>query len=310
MKPDPNIHALRSWLAWGIWGLLALSAVAELPAAELRTVTDLAGRTMQVPRDPKRVVALAPSLTEIVFALGREDRLVGVTLFSDYPEAARDLPKVGSYVRLDLERIVALRPDLCLAIRDGNPKAVVDHLEAMRIPVYAADPRDLGSVMETITALGDLLGVADTARRMNADTRRRILAVERRVARADHRPRVFFQIGLAPIVSAGSGTFIHQLIERAGGINVAAGPAPYPRFSIEEVIGLAPEVIIITSMAREGLFEQVREQWRGWPQLPAAAADRIYISDSNLLDRPSPRLVAGLEHLARLIHPCLFEVRP
>ena len=279
-------------------------------AAENRTVTDLAGRTMQVPRDPQRVVALAPSLTEIVFALGEEGRLVGVTLFSDYPEAARKLPKVGSYVQLDLERIVALRPDLCLAIRDGNPKAVVDHLEAMQVPVYAADPRDLGSVMETIAALGDLLGAREAAARINADTRRRIAAVQRRVARADHRPRVFFQIGLAPIVSAGSGTFIHELIVRAGGINVAAGPAPYPRFSTEQVIGLAPEIIIITSMAREGLFEQVRDEWRRWPQMPAAADDRIYISESNLLDRPSPRLVAGLEHLARLIHPALSEERP
>jgi iron complex transport system substrate-binding protein len=290
--------------------LAVLLSAATAGGSETRVVTDLAGRTMRVPKAPRRVVALAPSLTEIVFALGCQDRLVGVSQFSDFPEAARLLPKVGSYVQLDLERIVAQRPDLCLAVRDGNPKAVVDHLEAMGIPVFAADPRDLGSVMETIAALGDLLGVPDVAERINADTRRRIRAVEERVARAGHRPRVFFQIGLAPIVSAGNGTFINELIVRAGGINLAAGPAPYPRFSREQVIGLAPEVIIITSMAREGLFEQVRDEWRCWPQMPAAANDRIYISESNLLDRPSPRLVDGLEYLARLIHPSLFREGP
>ncbi len=279
-------------------------------AARTRTVTDLAGRTMQVPVDPRRVVALAPSLTEIVYALGRQDRLVGVSRFSDYPEAARDLPKVGSYVHLDLERIVALQPDLCLAIRDGNPKAVVDRLEAMGIAVYAADPRDLGSVMEAIAALGELLGAPDAAARRVAEMRRRIGAVEARASGAGHRPRVFFQIGLSPIVSAGSPTFIHELIQRAGGTNAAAGPTPYPRFSVEQVIALAPEVIIITSMDREGLFETVRAQWRRWPQMPAAAHDRIHIVDSNCLDRPSPRLVDGLEQLARLIHPDLFGGAP
>ncbi len=299
----------HKWLGGAVLLVLFLSSAAAGAAGD-RVVTDLAGRTMRVPQDPQRVVALAPSLTEIVFALGRQDRLVGVTRFSDFPQAARLLPKVGSYVKLDLERIVALRPDLCLAVRDGNPKAVVDHLETMGIPVYAADPRDLGSVMETITALGDLLGVPDAAERINADTRRRIRAVEDRVAQAGPRPGVFFQIGLAPIVSAGSGTFINELIVRAGGINLAAGPVPYPRFSREQVIGLAPEVIIITSMARQGLFEQVRDEWRRWPQMPAAAKDRIYISESNLLDRPSPRLVDGLEYLARLIHPALFQERP
>ena len=299
------------WLRFGIGAaLLALLVSAGPCPAAMRTVTDLAGRTVVVPADPQRVVALAPSLTEIVFALGQARRLVGVTRFADYPAAARDLPRVGSYVQLDLERIVVLRPDLCLAIRDGNPKAVVDRIEEMGIPVWAADPRDLSSVMDTIAAVGDLLGAGAAAARLGADMHRRIGAVDARVATAAQRPRVFFQIGLAPIVSAGSRTFIHELIERAGGANAAAGPTPYPRFSPEQVIALAPDIIIITSMARQGLFEQVRAEWRRWPQMPAAANDRIYISESNLFDRPSPRLVDGLEHLARLIHPRLFGDAP
>lgn len=298
----------RRWLAVACF--LCTLLLAATAAGQTRRVTDLAGRTMEVPVDPRRVVAMAPSATEIVFAIGRQDRLVGVSRFSDTPEAARALPKVGSYVQLDLERIVALKPDLCLAIRDGNPKAVVDRLEGMRIPVYAVDPRDLASVMETVAALGDLLDAREAAGRLVDDMQRRIAAVDRRVARASHRPRVFLQIGMAPIVSAGSGAFLHELITRAGGVNAAAGPTVYPRFSQEQVIALAPEVIIITSMNREGLFQQAMAEWRRWPQMPAVANNRIHIVDSNCLDRPSPRLVEGLEQLARLIQPNLFEAAP
>lgn len=299
----------KRWLTLGcLLSMVLLTATTA--AGQTRRVTDLAGRSMQVPVDPQRVVALAPSVTEIVFAIDRQDRLVGVSRFSDTPEAACSLPKVGSYVHLDLERIVALKPDLCIAIRDGNPRAVVDRLEGMQIPVYAVDPRDLGSVMKTIAALGDLLDSREAAQRLVDDMQRRITAVDRRVARASHRPRVFLQIGMTPIVSAGSGTFLHELITRAGGVNAAAGPTAYPRFSQEQVIALAPEVLVITSMNREGLFQQALAEWRRWPQMPAVADNRIHIVDSNCLDRPSPRLVEGLEQLARLIHPNLFEAAP
>ncbi|RLB96481.1 MAG: cobalamin-binding protein, partial [Deltaproteobacteria bacterium] len=182
------IHNLRLTL---IFFLPTVLLAAVTAAGQTRRVTDLAGRTMQVPVDPQRVVSMAPSATEIVFAIGRQDRLVGVSRFSDTPAATRSLPKVGSYVHLDLERIVALKPDLCLAIRDGNPKVVVDRLEAMQIPVYAVDPRDLESVMETIAALGDLLNAREAAQRLVDDMQQRIAAVDRRVARASHRPRVF-----------------------------------------------------------------------------------------------------------------------
>ena len=273
-------------------------------------VTDLLGRRVQVPEDPRRVVALAPNITEIVYALGQERRLAGVTRFSDFPSAAAGLPRVGSYVQLDLERIVSLRPDLCIAIKDGNPKAVIDRLAAFDIPVYAADPRDLESVMTTILEVGRLLQATTEADRLVATMRQRVERVTSLVAGTTHRPRVFFQIGIAPIVSVGTRTFIHQLIVRAGGLNLAAGEHPYPRFSREQVLGLAPEVLIVTSMARGAIFEQVRQEWERWPQMPAVRDGRIFLQESNLFDRPSPRLVDGLELLVRMIHPELFEVQP
>lgn len=127
------------------------------------------------------------------------------------------------------------------------------------------------------------------------------------VANASHRPRVFFQIGLTPIVAVGTRTFIHELIVLAGGENLSEGPVPYPRFSREQVLALSPEIFIITSMARGASFERVKAEWSKWPDLPAVRNNRILLVDSNLFDRPSPRLVDGLELLLKLIHPELFE---
>jgi iron complex transport system substrate-binding protein len=275
-----------------------------------REITDPVGRSLRVPTDPCRVVALAPSVTEIIFGLNQQHRLVGVTRFSDYPPEARNLPKVGSYVYLDIERIAALRPDLCIGIKDGNPIAVVEQLEALDIPVFAVDPIDLATVMQSVLAIGELMSAQTESRRIVADMKTRIDQVAARTGGLTNKPRVFFQIGVSPIVSVGSNTFIDGLIALAGGTNVAAGAAPYPRFSIEQVIALAPEVIIISSMDRTAIFEQVREQWRQWPSIPAVRNNSVFIAPTNVFDRPTPRLVDGLELLARFIHPHLNEVQP
>jgi iron complex transport system substrate-binding protein len=276
-------------------------------SADTLAVTDLLGRSVVIPVHPMRIISLAPNITEIVFALGEGSRLVGVTTYSNYPADAGHIPKVGSYVRLDIERIVSLSPDLCLAIKDGNPKEAVTRLESLGIPVYAVDPRNLESVMETLIRIGHLLGADGKARLIVKDMCDRIRRIGDGVQQTDDRPRVFFQIGVSPIVSVGSQTFIHRLIEQAGGRNVAEGPIPYPRFSKEQVLDLSPEVIIITSMARAADFDQLKAEWRQWTDMPAVRNKRIFIQESDLFDRPSPRLVDALEVLARLIHPELFE---
>jgi iron complex transport system substrate-binding protein len=171
------------------------------------------------------------------------------------------------------------------------------------------DPKNLAGVIASVRQIGALLGAKDQARALGADMQHRIDRVKALVAQTEYRPRVFFQIGIAPIISAGDRTFINELITLAGGINLAAGSVPYPRFSREKVLALKPEVIIITSMARGQAFERVKAQWAGWPNLPAAVQGRIYIVDSNTLDRPTPRLVDGLELLCRLIHPELGSPR-
>ena len=155
--------------------------------------------------------------------------------------------------------------------------------------------------------MGAILNAGHRAKTLTAGMRTRIQRVIFQVAQVNYRPRVFFQIGISPIVSAGTDTFIHELIEIAGGINLAEGRSTYPRFSKEQVLALEPEVLVITSMARQAGFEQVKAQWRRWPNIPAVRDERIFIVDSDLFDRPSPRLVSGLELLARLIHPELQE---
>jgi len=272
-----------------------------------RTLTDQLERKVVILDNPIRVVSLAPSITEIVFALEREDRLVGATRFSDFPEAAKNLPKVGSFVHLDLEKIVSLKPDLCIAIKGGNPRAVVNRLESLGIPVYVVSPVNLKTVMKTITEIGIFLNANEKANSLVQDMQSRIQRVKTKIANVTYRPRVFFQIGIAPIVSVGTNTFTHELIELAGGINLSKGPIPYPRFSKEQVLSLSPEVFIITSMSRNTIFEQVKKEWSKWPSLPAVKNQRIHLEDSNLFDRPTPRLVDGLEHLARRIHPELFR---
>jgi len=274
--------------------------------SDARIVTDQLGRQVTVPDKPRRVVSLAPNITEIIYALGQENLLKGVTLYSDFPSAAVSLPKVGSYVQLNLEKIVALKPDLCIAIRDGNPRVVANRLESLKIPVYAVDPRNLETVMQTVLEIGNLLNANQRADFLVQRMRSRVLKVKSLVSKAAYRPRVFFQIGISPIVSVGTDTFMHELIVLAGGKNLAQGPVSYPRFSREQVLVLSPEIFIITSMARASVFEQVKAEWSRWPNMPAIRDHRIFLEDSNYFDRPTPRLVDGLELLVKLIHPELF----
>jgi iron complex transport system substrate-binding protein len=293
-------------------GLLLLLLVAlvsfvlpgQVPA---KTVVDQLDRRVVVPDKPLRVISLAPSITEILFALEQEDRLMGATRFSDYPEQAKGLPKVGSYVNLDLEKIVSLKPDLCIAVKDGNPIEIVRRLELMGIPVYAVDPRNLDTVVETVLEIGHLLDADTIAEKVARDMVTRIRNIKTKVARIGHHPGVFFQIGISPIVSVGANTFSDELVQLAGGRNLAKGASAYPRFSKEQVLALAPEVIIICSMARQGGFDRMKAEWNRWPSLPAVKNRQIFLVDSNLFNRPTPRLVDGLELLFQLIHPEFVE---
>ncbi len=276
----------------------------------IRRVVDQTGRIIKIPKNPQRVISLAPSITEIIYDLHRQNRLKGVTKYSDFPVQAEKLPKIGSYVQLDLEKIVKLKPDLCIAVKDGNPIQTVQRLGELGIPVYAVNPVNLKSVMSTVTEVGSILNAETRAYELVSDMRSRINRIKSIVLKSINKPKVFFQIGISPIVSAGNNTFLNELIKLSGGINLGAGKNPYPRFSMEQIIRLNPDIILISSMARsknDEIFKEIKQKWQTWTMLSAVKNKRIYIVDSNIFDRPTPRLINALEKLAHIIHPELFN---
>jgi iron complex transport system substrate-binding protein len=272
-------------------------------AARFRDSLD---REVDVQVPPQRIVPLAPSITEILYYLGLEDRVVGVTQYSYFPPEAAKKPKVGSYIDLNVEKIMSLSPDLVIGTVDGNQPWVVRLLEEAGVPVFLVNPRHVSKVIKTIATIGRVCGVAlegdRSANRLKARMDRVLAKVTGR-----NRPLVFLQINIKPIMTVNRNTFHHDLIHLAGGVNMTAQePITYPRLSLEEVIRRKPEVILVSSMERGGRFEKARQDWMAWTSIPAVKNGRVHLIDSDLIDRPSPRIIQGLENMARLLHP---EVR-
>ena len=269
-------------------------------AADFR---DSLGRKVTVPFMPRRIVSLAPNITEMIYFLGLEERLVGVTQFSDFPKEAQQKPKVGIYTGVNIEKVVTLSPDLVIATADGNKREDVEMLEEAGIPVYVVNPRKVHQVLDTIERLGTICGVPDRARHLVNCLRERVTKVMKAV-RNRERPLIFLVINVKPLISVNKSTIHHDIIQFAGGRNMTGDqPITYPTINMEEVIKKGPDAIIISSMERKGEFEKARKEWFLWPTLPAVQKGRVYLIDSDLIDRPAPRIVTGLEEMAKLIHP-------
>ena len=277
-----------------------------LPVKAQRTFKDEVGREVVIPDVPTRIVSLAPNITEILYALSLGDRIVGVTEFSDYPRQAEQKPKVGTYVDFNIERIVALRPDLIIATYGGNPKPAVLRLEELGFAVYVTRVKSVEGMLNMIEHIGMITHTRERAAAIVNRLKKRIREVTDKVRHAP-RPIVFLQISAKPLMTVGGGSFHDQVIELAGGRNLArASTVRYPKYSIEDVLHKEPDYILISTMEREGLFEQQKADWMRWQNIPAVLNDRICFINSDLIDRASPRIVDGIEELARLIHPELF----
>ena len=268
-----------------------------------RLAVDQTGEKIEIPTQPGRVISLAPSLTEMVFSLQAEDKLIGATRYSNFPAAAKKLPRIGSYIQLDLERIVAIKPDLCLAIKDGNPLRTVDAIKALGIPVFAIDPRSIAQIMDAFLLLGDILGASERADELVSDIKHRLVLVREKVSSSRERPSVFFQIADIPIVSAGKNSYIDRLITLAGGVNLAGNMRDYPRYSWENIMLLQPEVVLLSSMAGGKSPELLKASWQRWPEIPAVRNNQLHVVDADLFNRPTARLITGLEILAEILHP-------
>lgn len=306
-------------LAPSIWSTLLLAGFASLvgcrrsaPAARLaadaatRTVHDDFQRAVTLPAHVARVVSLAPSSTEIVFALGAGDLLVGTDRYSDYPPAARRLDKVGGNLDPSLERLVALRPDVVLTAASANGQHLVDTLTRLGLSVYVSQATRLDGVLDDVRRLGEVLGRPEDGAALVSALRRRLDKV---AERASKRPkvRVLVVVQSDPLIVAGPGSYLDDMLRIAGGVNVAAdSKLPFPNYSVERVLAEAPEVVVVGSQpdhdAAQTAISLERLEAR-LSALPAVRARRVHPVDGDLLFRPGPRVVDGTERLAALLHP-------
>jgi iron complex transport system substrate-binding protein len=271
--------------------------------AQALTVVDQTGQAVTLAAAPRRIVSLVPGVTEILFAIGAQDALVGVTDFCDYPPDARRKARVGDMLAPNLETLVSLTPDIVIATRSGNREETFDQLKRLGLPVYLVDePPSIADVQRLVAGLGELTGRRAAAATVGAGLERRIAAVRERVS-GRPRPRVLYVLWPEPLIVPGRGSLVSELIAAAGGESVTADQGHgYPRMSLEAAVGRAPEVIILARHGA-GTGPTAKEQWLRLESLPAIKSGRLYTADGDLLHRYGPRIVDGLEFLARLIHP-------
>jgi iron complex transport system substrate-binding protein len=274
--------------------------------AEAFTARDMTGRELTLAAPPKRIVSLVPSVTEIVYALGAERLLVGVTDFCDFPPEARTQPKVGGMVAPSLEAIVALKPDLVIATTEGTREDTVTQLSRLKVPVYLVTAHQVADVTSLITRLGELTGSASSAGPLVTRLEQRIEAVKKAVGPLA-RPRVLYVLWPEPLIVPGRGALVTELIQIAGGQSLTADdPDAWPRYSLEAAVARSPEVILLANHgAGTGAVEV--EKWRRLASLPAVRSGRLLSVNGDLMHRYGPRFVDGLEQLARAIHPEAFR---
>jgi len=279
------------------------------PQFQPGTYTGDMGRAVAIDQIPQRLVSFGPSITEILFALGLEEKVVGVSDYADYPEAAQLKPKVGNAFSPSLERIVELEPDLVLTVKQEQLNR---ELDALGIKFMVLDPKDIDAILGDIELVGKITGTGKRARKLIKDMQDSISQV---IALMEDAPktRVFFIIDATdPTLpwTAGTGSFIDALITMAGGENVAGeAVGGWVQFSMEQVVSSDPEVIVIQTMTGgiPTVSKEALEEHPAWGGMTAVKQDKIYFINGDLVSRPGPRIVQGLEEIAKIIHPELFE---
>mgnify|MGYP003853604275 CR=1 FL=1 len=278
-------------------GAAAAQAGAGGESAAPRCVIDDAGQELCLGAPARRIVALAPSVTELLFAAGAGPHVVGAVSFSDYPKAAESLPRVGSYDRLDLEALLALAPDLVVAWGGGNPREQVERLAELGVPVYFADADDFATIAESLERFGRLAGSEDVARQAAASLRREVVELSRRYRDAEP-VTVFYQVWEQPLMTVNGEHWISRSLALCGGVNLFAGQTPLvPRISREAVLAADPEAIITGGMGKAD--STWLEAWRDFPDMTAVSRDNLFFINPDLVQRATPRLVEGTRTLCR-----------
>ncbi|SCZ50747.1 iron complex transport system substrate-binding protein [Thiohalomonas denitrificans] len=281
--------------------MVVLAVVLLLFAARAPAVsaTDDAGRTVSLEQPAERIVSLSPHGTELLFAAGAGDRVVGVVSYSDYPAAAGKIPRVGGYDALDLETILALQPDLVVGWESGNGPDVLERLESLGLTLFVTEPRRLEQVPASIEKLGRLAGSDAMARQAADHFQNRLQAITDDYSQ---RPAisVFYQVWDRPLMTVGGDHLISRIIERCGGRNVFAELSELaPTISEEGVITANPRVIIASGMGEER--PEWLDDWHRWKSIDAVARNQLHFIPPDLLQRPTPRALEGAERLCRAL---------
>lgn len=276
------------------------------PGGTAVEVTDSAGRDVTIQSPPARIVSLAPSTTEILFALGLGARTVAVDDFSNHPPEVASLPKIGAFNTVNFEQIAALEPDLVLAAGITAPDQI-QKIEELDLPIIVVGQPEssVASVYDDITLVGRATGTADVAAAVVEDLKTRITALSEAVAGRE-KPAVFWELDAtdpAKPYTVGPGSFVHELITLAGGQNIfGEGDNPYPQVSAEQVVAADPQFIILAD-AQYGMTPKQVAARPGWEGIAAVEDDKVFPIDADLVSRPGPRLADGLEAIVRILHP-------
>jgi len=304
-----SVRTLRNQFVWMavVVCLALLSACTPGRTANngpSREIKDDAGRLVSIPTKVDRIVSLAPNLTEIVFAVGAGNRLVGRTSYCDYPPEAKAIAEVGDTIHPNIEPIIALKPQVVLVSTASQLEAFTQQLQGQNIAVFVTDPHDLEGVFRSIEQIGEIVGEKDRANQLVQKLRERTNAVEQ-AAKQKPPVRVFYQASGEPLYTAGRDSFVTDLMRRAGAVSVTADvPGAWPKYSNESALAARPEAIILPTGGSMGAANaNVADALR---QSPAVLNGRVYKINDDHLARPGPRLVDGLEEMARALHPDAF----
>jgi iron complex transport system substrate-binding protein len=275
-----------------------------------REVTDESGRTVRIPQPVRRIVSLAPSLTETVYALGLQDRLVGDTDFCDYPADAKTKTKVGGAINPSLEQIAALHPDLVLVTKGLNRLETVHSLDTLGIPSYATDPHTVDQIISSSRNLADVLGAPEAGAVIASEMQHRLAELQERIGTIPPK-HVLFAVWTEPLISIGKDTFIADALRRAGAVSIVDSSQDWPQVNLEEVARLQPDFLVFAASHSETTPRDVEVL----ATLPAwkiidAVRNRRYAVISDAVNRPAPRIVAAIEDLARQLHPEAFLEKP
>ena len=276
-----------------------------------REVVDEMGRSVRIPTSPARIISLAPSITETLYALGLQDRLVGDTDFCDYPADAQKKPKVGGIINPNLEEIAALHPDLVLVTKSINRLDTVRALDTLGISSYAAtDPHTVSEIISSTQKLADVLGASGAGKSLSEELQGRLAALQTKLAAVPPR-RVLFIVWTEPLISAGKDTFIADALRKAGGVSIVEAPQDWPQMSLEEVVHLQPDYLVFAASHSEAAVRDfdVLAMRPGW-RLLDAVRKRHFAVISDAVNRPAPRIVSAIEELARQLHPEVFQDSP